>query len=195
MEVLKNLKFHVEEEIRFRENATLFDRQIIDLGLSYRITRHVKAAFFYRIEADWKNADEYIWRSGMVGEATLRFTPKRFSLGYRIRLQTRKIELNEGQTSTYGGFKHRHKFTADYNIKGIPLTPFVECELFVDHQYGKGSELSGIRSWVGLGYSIAKNHDLSLKYGIDQEVNAEDPLRAYIIAIGYSLNLKAKSVK
>jgi hypothetical protein len=195
VEVIKDLKLHVEEELRLNENISQFSRQINDIGVSYRLNKYAKAAVFYRIEADWKNADEYTWRSGIYGDVSLKYELKRFSIGYRLLIQSSKVEMNDKQAYILNGFRHRHKITVDYNIKGIPLLPFIEGELFVENSSGKGSEISGYRSGIGVSYSLGKMHDISLKYGIDQELNSSDPLRAYIIALGYSLNLKLESVK
>jgi hypothetical protein len=195
LEVIENFRFHMEEELRFQENALQIGRQINDMGISYRLNKHMKTALFYRFEADWKNADEYDWRKGFYGDFTFKIEPRRLSLGYRLRLQSSRTEINEEQPITSGGFRHRHKISAAYNIKGLPLSPFAESELFIDYIAGKGSGLSGIRSWLGLDYAIGKQHGITLKYGIDQEFNVADPLRAYILAVDYSLNLKLKSAK
>ena len=195
LEVIKDLKLHVEEELRLHENISQFSRQISDIGMSYRLNKHVKAAVFYRIEADWKNADEYAWRNGIYGDVTFKYEPKRFSLGYRLRIQSSKVEMNEKQVYMLNGFRHRHKISAEYNIKGIPLSPFIEGELLIGNSSGKGSEILGYRSRIGVNYSLGKAHNIYIKYGIDQELNTPDPLRAYIIALGYSLNLRLKSIK
>lgn len=190
IEIIKDLKLQVEEELRLHENCSQISRQINDIGLSYRLNKYVKAAIFYRIEADWKNIDEYEWRNGLYGDVSFRYEPKRFTLGYRLRIQSSKVELNDKEAGLFSGYRHRHKFSVDYDIKGIPLTPFIEGELFVEHQNGKQSEVSAYRSWIGLGYAFGKMHEVRVKYGIDQELNTSDPLRAYIVALSYTLDLK-----
>ncbi len=195
LEVIKDLKIQVKEEARFRENCTQISRQINEIGLSYKINKFFKAALFYRMEADWKNPDDYVWRNGFFADATFRYEPGRFTLGYRLRLHSSKIELNEKQAQWFDGIRSRHKITAEYNIKGIPLSPYAEGELFSGMAGSHGSSLWAYRAWAGFKYTLNKTHEFDLKYGIDQELNVPDPLRAYIVALGYTLNLKMQSVK
>jgi hypothetical protein len=194
VEVISNLKFHIEEELRLRENCSQFSRQINDIGASYRFNNFIKAGVFYRIEANWRNADDYAWRNGFYGDVSLRVEPKRFSLNYRLRIQSSKVEFNEKQAFILSGFGHRHKVSAEYNIKGLPLSPFIEGELIMLYSGGKGSEIAGYRARIGVNYAMGKKHEIGIKYGIDQELNTPDPWRAYVIALNYSLNLKLRSV-
>lgn len=190
VEFTKDLRFIVEEELRFRENASMMERQINDLGISYRINKYLRTSFFFRLEADWKNADVYVWRQGFYGDVALRIEPDRFTLAYRARIQSAKTEIYKEEAFSAGGFKHRHKISAEYNIKGIPLAPFAEGELFISCYTGKYSEVTGVRAWVGMNYTPGKRHNLYVKYGIDSELNTSDPLHAYVVGIGYEFNIK-----
>jgi hypothetical protein len=195
VEVFKNFRFHIEEEVRFHENLSQVNRQINDLGLSYRFNKAVKAGIFYRIEADWKNADEFSWRKGLYSDISIRHVIERFTFGYRLRIQSLKVERHDLENGLFNGFRHRHKFSAEYDIKGIPLVPCIESELFIDYSNGNLSKITGLRTWIRIDYTLNKIHTLSLKYGIDQEMNAPDPLRAYIVALGYSIDLTLGSIK
>jgi len=190
LEVIDNLKLHLEEEIRFHENLSLVNRQVNDLGITYRINKYLKTGVFYRLEADWKNAREYAWRNGIYSDISLRYEVERFTIGYRLRVQSSRVERNDSEADLFDGFRHRHKLSAEYDLKGIPLVPFAEAELFVDYSAAELSRIKGFRTWFGLEYSIKKIHTLCLKYGIDQEINTSDPLQSYIIALGYALDLK-----
>jgi hypothetical protein len=188
LEVLDNLKVHVEEELRLKENCSQFSRQINDIGISYRFNKHFKAGVFYRIEADWKNADEYVWRNGIYSDFAFRADVKRWTVGYRVRVQSRKVEMNDAEGVLFDGFRHRHKFSAEYDVSGIPLVPFIESELFFDYS-SERAELRGLRSWIGMDYSFKRKHRFTLKYGVDQEIHTSDPVRAYIVALGYTLDI------
>jgi hypothetical protein len=185
---MQNMKFQIEEEVRFRENSTLLSREINDLGFSYRFNKYFRAGIFYRIEADYKNADDYAWRNGLYSDMAFRFGFNRFTAGYRLRLQSAKVERDQNDY-LLSSFRHRHKISLEYDIKGIPLVPFIDSELFVDSKDG----INGLRSWIGLEYQIKKIHSVALKYGIDREINTNDPVTAYIIALGYSLDLSLLS--
>lgn len=194
IEVFDDFKVHVEEEIRFIENLSQVGRQINDVGISYRFNKLLKAGLFYRLEADWKNVDEYAWRNVLYSEISARKKIERITFSYRLRVQSNKVEANS-EEGLLSNIRHRHKISAGYDIKGMPLFPFLETELFVDYSRSNRSEISGLRTWIGLDYTIKKVHTVSLKYGIDHEINQPDPIRAYIIAFGYSFDLDLKSGK
>jgi hypothetical protein len=195
LEVIDNLRLHLEEEVRFRENLTLTSRQINDLGISYRFNNALKVGIYYRLEANWQNADEFVWRNGIYSDISFRQDAGRFTFGYRLRVQSSKVERNDSDPGLFDKFRHRHKLSAEYDLKGIPLTPFIESELFVDYSRVNQTRLKGMRTWLGMDFKVKKLHTLSLKYGIDQEINTSDPLRSYIVAFGYTLDLKFRSGK
>ena len=185
----KNLKVMLEEEVRLKENCTQMERQINDLGVGYKINKYFRAALFYRIEANWKTYDEYRWKQGFYADMALKQTTGRFTLGYRLRLQSSRIEFNNNEDNLLSNFINRHKFIVAYNIQNKPLTPFIEEELFLNsvrHQM----ELINNRTWIGISFSPGKMHEFSLKYGIDHERLVPDPLTSFIIAFNYTLNLK-----
>jgi len=189
LELNKNLKVMLEEEVRLKENCTQMERQINDLGIGYKFNKYFRAALFYRIEANWKTPDYYRWKQGLYADMAFKHTTGRFLLGYRLRLQSSRIEFNSNEDNLLSNFVNRHKFTLAYNIKNKPLTPFAEEELFlnsVDHQM----EMINNRTWLGITYTPGKIHEFSLKYGIDHERLVADPLTSFIIAFNYTLNLK-----
>jgi len=185
----KNLKLLLEEEVRLKENCTQMERQINDLGVSYKLNKSFRAALYYRIEANWKDPGDYRWRQGFYADLALKHTTGRFTMGYRLRFQSSRIEFNNNEDKLLSNFVNRHKFTMAYNIKNIPVLPFLEEELFlnsISHQM----ELVSNRTWVGITYSPGKIHEFSLKYGIDHERLVPDPLTSFILAFNYTLNLK-----
>jgi hypothetical protein len=189
LELSKCLKVMLEEEVRLKENCTQIERQINDLGIGYKFNKYFRAALFYRIEANWKTPDDYRWKQGLYADIAVKQTTGRFILGYRLRLQSSRIEFNSNEDKLLSSFVNRHKFTVSYNIQNKPLTPFIEEELFlnsVSHQM----EMINNRTWLGITYSPGKIHEFSLKYGIDHERLVPDPITSFIIAFNYRLNLK-----
>lgn len=185
----KNLKVMLEEEVRLKENCTQMERQINDVGIGYKFNKYFRAALYYRVEANWKNPDDYRWKQGLYADMSLRHTTGRFQLGYRLRFQSSRIEFNSNEDNLLSNFINRHKFTVAYNIQNKPLTPFIEEELFlnsINHQM----EMVNTRTWIGVSYAPGKVHEFSLKYGIDRERLVPDPFTSFIIAFNYTLNLK-----
>lgn len=189
-----NLKAMLEEEVRLKENSTQMERQINDVGVGYKFSKFFRASLFYRIEANWKNPDDYRWRQGFYADLALKHEISRFTLGYRLRLQSSRIEFNSTENYLLSNFINRHKFSLSYNIKGLPFTPFMEEEFFLN-SISQQMEMAGNRTWFGLSYAPGKLHEFSIKYGIDQERLVPDPLTSFILALNYKLNLKLQAVK
>jgi hypothetical protein len=189
LDLNKKLKVMLEEEVRLKENCTQMERQINDLGIGYKFNKYFRAALFYRIEANWKTYDDYRWKQGLYADIALKQSTGRFVLGYRLRLQSSRIELNSNEDNLFSTFINRHKFTIAYNIQNKPITPFIEEELFLN-SVNYQMELVNYRTWIGITYSPGKIHEFSLKYGIDHERLVPDPLTSFIIAFNYALNLK-----
>ncbi len=184
-----NLKLMLEEELRLKENCTQMERQVNEIGIGYKFTKYFRAELFYRIEANWRTYDDYRWKQGFYADFALKQSAGRFTLGYRLRLQSSRIELNSSDDNLFSSLINRHKFTVEYNIENKPITPFVEEEFFlnsVSHQL----EMIKNRTWFGIAYSPGKIHEFSLKYGIDHDRLVPDPVTSFIVAFNYTLNLK-----
>ena len=189
LELTKNLKVMLEEEVRIKENCTQMERQINDAGIGYKFNKYFRASLFYRIEANWKTPGDYRWKQGLYADMAYKRSVGRFSMGYRLRLQSSRIEFNNDGENLFSNFINRHKFSLEYDINNVPLVPFIEEELFlnsINHQL----EMVNNRTWLGIKYACGKKHEFSLKYGIDHERLVPDPLTSFIIALNYSLNLK-----
>jgi hypothetical protein len=188
LKVNKNLKFEFEEEVRFKENATQIDRQINDLGVGYKFGKYFRAAFYYRIEAKQKNPDVYRWRQGVYGDFSVKYDISRFTLGYRLRIHSAKVEFDDQADQWFEGFRNRHRISLAYDLKNLPLSPFAEAEAFVQIT-GTNSGINQYRAWLGLGWTPGKIHEFSVKYGIDQELHVYDPLTSFVISFQYAVNL------
>jgi hypothetical protein len=191
VEVIRDLKVQLEEEIRFHENCSQIRKQVNDLDISYRINKYLKADAGYRFEAMWKDPDHHVWRHGFSADVTLRTKADRFTFDYRIRLQSPKVDLTEKQKELFArGLINRHKLSVAYDVKNLPLEPFMEGEIFLPIFTGDFPGMAGYRTWIGMSYKVAKKHEFTLRYGLDKELNVRDPLTAYILALGYQYEIK-----
>ncbi|MBN1416419.1 MAG: DUF2490 domain-containing protein [Bacteroidales bacterium] len=182
-------KITLEEEVRLRENASLLKKELTDLGLTCKITRFLRLGLNYRLELTSKNPDDKSWRSGLYGDIMLRQKLQRFQFDYRIRFQSPKIESIDEATELQQLLKNRHKLSVEYNIKGIPLTPEMEAEIFIPVVRKQPLIIDEYRLWIKLSYALNKRHEVGIKYGVQREINVADPLTAYILGISYSLDI------
>lgn len=182
-------KLSLEEQVRFRENVSQVKKELTDVGITFKINKALRIGVSYRLELAYKNRDESAWRNGLFGDILFRQKLDRFQFDYRCRFQSAKIESLSEVSSLNQWMINRHKASFQYDIKGIPLIPFIEAEIFVPFSKEDPLMIDEYRLWAGLAYGLNKRNEISLKFGIQQEVNVADPLRAYILGLGYSLDL------
>ena len=182
-------KLSLEEEVRLRENVSKIKKELTDLGLTYRVNKNLRFSLKYRLELSYKNPDQKTWRSGLYGDIQLRHKMQRFQADYRLRFQSPKIESFSEVSSLNQWLTNRHKAGLQYDIKGIPLAPGIEAEIFIPIGRQQPLIIDEYRLWVGLSYALNNKNEIGIKYGIQQEVNVADPLRAYILSISYSLDI------
>jgi hypothetical protein len=185
----KRFDLSLEEEVRFRENVSQIKKELTDLGLTFKINKALRLGVSYRVELTFKNPDESAWRSGLYGDIMFRQKIARFRFDYRCRFQSAKIETISEVPMLNHWMTNRHKASLQYNIRGIRLTPEVEGEIFIPVRKQESLMIDEYRLWAGLKYGINKRNEIGLKFGIEQEINVADPLRAYILGIGYALDL------
>ncbi len=185
----KKIKESLEEEIRLRENASLMKKELTDVGLTYKINKALRLSLKYRLELTWKNPSEKSWRNGLYLDISLREKIQRLQFDYRLRFQSPKVETLSEFSEGRELFINRHKASLSYNIKGIPLTPSVEGEIFVPFTRKEPLIINEYRLWAGFEYAFNKRNSIGIKYGIQREINVSDPLTAYIVALKYSCDL------
>jgi hypothetical protein len=182
-------KLSLEEEVRFRENVSQVKKELTDLGITYKINKTLRVSINYRLELTFKNPDEGEWRSGLYADIMFRQKIQRFQFDYRCRFQSPRIESISEVSTLDQWLINRHKAGLQYDIKGIPLIPKIEAEIFVPFSKQEPLFIEAYRLWAGLAYSINKKNEISLRFGIEQEVNVADPWRAYVLGVGYSLDI------
>ena len=78
----------------------------------------------------------------------------------------------------------RSRLQVEYDIKGVPLTPFVSCEL--TNELSNAMQYDKVRAQAGVEWKINKKHILSGAYlyqNENQEIGPNESLHA--IKLGY----------
>jgi hypothetical protein len=185
----KDFKVSLVEEVRFRENVSQVKKELTDFGVTCRLNKSIRFSLNYRLELAYKNPDQKAWLNGFYGDIMLRQKIQRLQADYRIRFQSPRIESFSEVSTLQQWMKNRHKASLQYNIKGIPLTPGIEAEIFIPIGKQQPLIIDEYRLWLGLSYALNKKNEIAIKYGIQREINVADPLTAYILGISYSFDI------
>lgn len=192
-EIIKNLKIEFNPELRlqdaFKMDSTTgfkMDSYILEGGLSYKLTKYLSFAGYYRFEEEYKA--NYKRKVDENGE---KIKPKQYEYIYSNNSANRiAFDIKSGFDLNRMGFQFRLRYTnglynnndesefryrvkVDYDIKGSKLVPFASIEAFHDNSILKQSRdsISGgfkafdkIRTTAGVSYKINKNNELTLFY-------------------------------
>lgn len=188
-EIWKDLRFDLEASIRTNENARNIDRFYFEPGLRYKFNDYFNAGIYYRFidkkEKDGNYHPRHRWFLQMKGTApsVARFT---FSVRYRIQQQFKTyIEDPEDEEPLW---YQRFRFELDYDVKGVPLKPYINAEMHSELFNPNEFVADGWRSMVGIEYTIHKKHTVGLEY-IYNDSRVTKPPYENLLGITYSLKL------
>lgn len=187
--VLPGLELSLEEEFRFRDNFSDFDRFSTTLGLSYKFNSYLKAGGAYNLinynhpslKKDWEIRHRYYF----FAQGSYEYN--RFTISLRERFQS-TFRQGVYQTDTRANPKLylRSRLELSYDIRKSNFEPYVSCEFYNSLNSKTGNGMDQISCIVGAKYKINKRNSLELYYkNLNFEEDDEDENR-HIIGLGYS---------
>lgn len=187
-ELSKKFTADISEELRTISNATEVDQFFTDLGVSYKLTRYVDVAGYYRFIRKRENNGRFFRRNRFFGELSAGYLYNRVEFGYRFRYQQQSDQYAEDWNDNIPRWYNRHRLELSYNIKGVKLTPSVACELFYRLNY-KQTFFHDNTRWSFSGkYKFSKHHSAEISYLINTDLYPERKY-LYILSLGYRYSL------
>lgn len=179
----------LEQEFRFDQNVTSFNRSLTSLGVNYSLLRKLLMA-----EADYnfiyqhKN-DVYEFRHraslGLSTELKLRT----LEIGLRTRTQATWRDEQRGSYNYNPKYVWRNKLECAYDIFGSPLKPFISGELFCPVNGAKGFYMDGYRATLGLKYRISRHTSVQVQFRYDQEIQQVSPKSMMYAGVSWNYKL------
>lgn len=183
----KKWSLSFEQEVRFKQDISNFDVYFADLGLSYKLNKHMKLGANYRFYQNKNNKGVFQTQHRWNTDFQYKQKISRFTMAYRLRFQNKDEDFYTSDTEN-NLYNLRNKFSIDYNIKGFKLDPFFDVELYRQIEDASTSELSKLRYTLGVEYPLKKFGDIKLFYRIDNELNLDYDNKTYIIGVGYKFS-------
>ena len=195
----KRWSVHLDQQYRFGNNISRLTRGSADLGLTYKVNRHVRLLGDYVYMQRWKNAGYYATRHWFSGAIVLRGDIDRWRFIYRNMVQLRNGDVNSDEqylTRIYD----RNKITVRYEAtKRWTFYTAQEAYIPLNNPQFKGIDRS--RHSVGLLFNTFKNQQIELYFMLqqqwqrggwwDQNDRYPSPYlnRDYIYGIGYGIDI------
>lgn len=178
-----------EEELRFNQNITSFNRSKTTLGLNYSLYRDILMA-----EVDYNfiylnGIDNYEFRHRCSVGLSTQTDIDRFNLGFKSRVQTTWRDENRGSYNFNPKYVWRNKIELNYDIFGSPLKPYISEELFCPLNGAKGFYLNGLRTTAGLKYRLTKHNSVEVQLMYDQEIQQANPQGIIYACAGWTYKL------
>ncbi len=183
--ITKKLRVSFEEEIRFNENISDIKKFYSEISLSYRLNKYIRFAARYRFTENKTLLSYYSTRHRIMADISLRYRISRLTVAYRARYQTKYIDIYSSETGFVPQNHSRNKLSLKYNIRKNPVSPFISSELYYQLNNPEGNRLDKLRNTAGFEYNINKKNSFDIYFRIQQQINVNNPVKSYIIGVGY----------
>ncbi len=187
--IWKGLRADFETSIRTNENARNIEKFYFEPGLRYKFNDYFNAGIYYRFigqeEKDGKYHARHRWFAQIKASAP---SVARFTFGIRYRIQQQFMTYIEDPEDEDPQWYQRVRLELDYDIRGIPLRPYVKTEtqllLFDPNEY----TVDKWRTMFGVEYTLNKKHTFGLEY-IYNDSRVTKPPFENLLGITYSVSL------
>jgi hypothetical protein len=187
-----------EAELRTNSNAGQVSRWSLRLETSYNIIKPLKVGGSYQYIDfyDSKYADfQPRHRFFLYLQGKQKLGNFIFTLRERVQVTTKdesdRIKAS-GNIDTYKinpEWNWRNRLKAEYNIPHFPVSPSFSIESFYQLNNPDGNSFNNMRYALGFKYKPMKRHEFEL-YGLfDKEMNVNNPVKKYVVGIGYVYSL------
>lgn len=184
-----------EEEYRLRDDISTTDKFMSTLELSYKPFSFLKGGASYcmiNYNHPGKKSTNYLdyWelrhRYSVYLQGVYDFY--RFEISLKERFQsTYRVGVVETDTRANPKDILRSKLELDYNVKGLPLTPYISCEWSHSLNNPSGSnDLVETRYAAGLEYKVFKGFSVDCGYLYDIDNTDIVNVHVLTLGIGYS---------
>lgn len=177
----KQWRAEVEQQARFDDDVTTFDKTFTELGLRYEPWEFFNIKAQYRYSFNNSEHNEQRLSIDLNFEYDIPDFP--LDIEYRLRGQDEKVSYT-GEKVTHV----RNLFGLDYNLSKL-VDPYFEYESF--YRFNQKNEFRENRFTLGLQWKINKDLELDTFYRIDREINVKKPDMSFIAGLSLSYDMKA----
>lgn len=192
--ITKKITIAVDQELRLRENFQRLNLFYTNIGVDYKLNKHIKISPSYRFIQKVKIDTRVSYRHRLSADLTYKKKFNKFIISERIRYQ---IEIRDYLTSKKGKLPEQYvRFKTDfkYNITD-KITPYLSCELrfqirsWRDNDIKYNGDFHRIRNVGGIEYEFNYRNFINVYYLVQNEFNIAGIENNFIFGVAYTLNL------
>lgn len=187
--IVKNLNAELEQEFRFKESLSMYDRSKTSIGLDYSmLKKNLKVGLNYDfINQQLDEGNELKHRASIGLSTDYKYNRLEFEIRTRGQLTWRDSE--RGDYNYNPRYLWRNKLSVTYDIFGSPFEPYLAGELFTPLNGKKGFYLDGVRASTGLKYRATKHSSLKFELRYDQDLQQAAAQNIIYAGLGWEYRL------
>lgn len=192
--ITKKISIAVDQETRLRENFQRINLFYTNIGVDYKLNKHIKISPSYRFIQKVKIDMHVSYRHRLSSDLTYKKKFNKFTISERIRYQ---IEVRDYLTSKKGKLPEQFlRFKTDFKYAVTEkITPYLSCELryqirsWRDNDTRYNGDFHRIRYVGGIEYELNYRNSINVYYLVQNEFNIAGIENNFIVGLAYTLNL------
>ena len=195
--ITKRLLVRLNEEGRVVNNATNPNFAYLDIGLNYKLNKHIHLSLAYVLTEKQQKTETFTTRHQAYGTITLRKKLFQFMFNNRSMIQWQVQDVYSSATGKFPEYYFRNKVSITYE-KQFRFQPYVAEEVYcylnqpyVHWQY----KFNRVRYFAGIYYHPNMINEFEIYYLFENNFNqvnispnkvAINPQNNYILGLGYA---------
>ena len=188
VDVARNVGLSLEEELRFENNCTQFDRWLNSLGVDYtflhnRMKVGVTGDYIRR-----RNEDRYFenrYRAGV--QLTYSETYRRFKFSFRTKLLSSFRDEKTGSYRVNPKMYWRNRLQVSYQMPNSRFKYSLSAELHLLVNDPKNNIVDNLRTVASVDYRLTRRQYLSAFVRMDNEFQEKSPSDRFYLGLTYKL--------
>lgn len=186
----KKFTLYGEQEMRFRNNASILDKSVTELGGAYSINKYVKLKTTYRLTYNNDMEDGVYFDNRLYFDLVLKKKFDRFKFSFRERYQQNFAVENDDEFSYYNFRYLRHQLSLEYNLPKTSIEPFCAAELYQSLNNPIQNGIDKQRYTLGVLFPINKSIAFKIYYRFQKNAKLYTKEKNdYILGLGVKFDL------
>ncbi|HYW97270.1 MAG TPA: DUF2490 domain-containing protein [Bacteroidales bacterium] len=173
---------------RWNENVSQRDVTLAEVSLEYG-KKWFSSGIGYRFENKNDLETDYMLGHRLFAFAEVETKAGKFSLKLRNKFQAQYFAVNSSEDGRIPSSHDRTRIKIDYNIRKLPLKPYLGYEIFSRVNRYESSLIDKNRIATGLSYKFSSKNKLDISFYYDHEVAVVRPDTDYILSASWTLEL------
>ncbi|MDN5202234.1 DUF2490 domain-containing protein [Fulvivirgaceae bacterium BMA10] len=189
-DISEKIDIGVDVQNRLENNLNAFDKMFIEPSLNYSLHRNWRIGFSYRfIYAQDKNYRKKFEQRISVLLGYKKEVFEDLMIRTRTAVQYDSDSFLQEWRERNDEIIIRNRLKIEYDLFGVPITPFISYEFFLFVRDGTGVFTDQWRVTAGLIYRYSKKSGIKLSYAFNNEIFDNRRRDANIFSIQYNLKL------